>query len=128
MFINAQITKCSFCSGLQVFRWYGKRVLMMTLHFRMILKCHPDRVFIQGMGVVHYLAEVDNEVRLMQSQYCYARRSHLTPMPLVLKSLNGNQKCDSGSLHCFRYTGELTNYLCWAWLAGYCKHAQGLLQ
>ena len=80
------------------------------------------------MGVVHHLADVDNEVGLTQSQYCYARRAHMTPMPLVPKSLIGCQKCDSGSHHCLRYTGEfnqppLLGLLSWVW-----EHVQELLQ
>ena len=98
------------------------------IHFRQILQCPPDRFFILEMGVVHHLAEVDNEVGLMHSKYCYARRAHLTPLPLVPESLIGCQKCDSGSHGCLGYTGELTSHLCWAWVAGYWEHAQGLLQ
>ena len=119
----------------------GKNVFKMTnskphwllplssfIHVRQILQCPPDRVLMQGMGVVHHLAEVDNEVGLTQSQYCYARMAHLTPMSPNPKPHIGHQKCDSGSLHCPRYSGELASHLCWAWLAGCWEHVQGLLQ
>ena len=134
MFINVHITKCSFCSGLQVFRWCGKKgtqddlgqvplagptVLLDTLQID--LKMSPRQGIHTGDVVVEIV------IGLTQSQYCYARRAHLTPMPLVPRSLIGCQKCDSGSLHCPRYTGELTSQLCWAWLDECWEHAQGLL-
>ena len=103
----------------------GPTVLLDTLPID--LKYPPGRVFTQGMDEVHHLAEVDNEVGLTQSQYCYARRAHLTPMPLLPKPKIRCQKSDSGKHHCPRYTRELTSHHCWAWLAGYWEHAQGFL-
>ena len=61
----------------------GPTVLLDTLQIN--FNMFPDRVFTQGMGVVHHLAEVDNEVGLTQSQYWYAKRAPLTPVPLVPK-------------------------------------------
>ena len=55
--------------------------LLVPLSSFNALKLSPDRVFTQGMGMVHLLAEVGNDVGWSQSQYCYARRAHLTPMP-----------------------------------------------
>ena len=82
------------------------------------------------MGVVQHLAEVDNEFWVGSTEwisYLNARRAHLSLMPLVPRPHIGCQKCDSGSHHCPRYTGELTSHLCWAWLAGYWEHMQGLI-